>query len=131
MNGKYLLDTNIIIALFADELVVKEKFAQASQVFIPSIVFGELFYGARKSTRVESNSNLAKINELSSQSRPLNCDIETAQYYGDIKNKLRLKGRPIPENDIWIAALAVQHTLILISRDAHFQTIENLITQIW
>ncbi len=54
------------------------------------------------------------------------CDVETARYYGDIKNQLRLKGRPLPENDIWIAAVALQHNLTLVTRDAHFQEIENL-----
>jgi len=48
MSGKYLLDTNIVIALFADEVSVKNALAQAEEVFIPSIVFGELYYGARK-----------------------------------------------------------------------------------
>jgi predicted nucleic acid-binding protein len=49
MSGRYLLDTSILIALFADETAVKEKLAQASEVFIPSIAVGELYYGAWKS----------------------------------------------------------------------------------
>ncbi|MCU0526885.1 MAG: PIN domain-containing protein [Elainella sp. Prado103] len=51
MSGRFLLDTNIVIALFADEAIVKENLAQAGEVFIPSIVIGELCYGARKSMR--------------------------------------------------------------------------------
>lgn len=51
MSGKYLLDTNIIIALFADDIVVKENLIQADEVFIPSIAIGELCYGAKKSGR--------------------------------------------------------------------------------
>jgi tRNA(fMet)-specific endonuclease VapC len=62
MSGKFLLDTNIIIALFADETIVKDNLAQAGEVFIPSNVVGELCYGARKSGRVETN--LARVNEL-------------------------------------------------------------------
>ncbi|NJO80161.1 MAG: type II toxin-antitoxin system VapC family toxin, partial [Cyanobacteria bacterium RM1_2_2] len=53
------------------------------------------------------------------------------RQYGEVKNKLRLKGRPLPENNIWIAALALQHALILITRDAHFQEVENLQTVAW
>ena len=62
MSGRFLLDTNIVIALFADEAIIKDNLAQASEVFIPSIVMGELCYGARKSGRVEAN--LARIDEL-------------------------------------------------------------------
>jgi tRNA(fMet)-specific endonuclease VapC len=129
MSGRYLLDTNIVIALFADEAIVKDHLAQANEVFIPSIVIGELCYGAKKSGRV--SANLAKVDELVANSTVLVCDAETAKQYGEVKNKLRLKGRPLPENDVWIAALAIQHALILVTRDAHFQEIENLQVEAW
>jgi tRNA(fMet)-specific endonuclease VapC len=129
MSGRYLLDTNIIIALFADEAIVRDKLAQASEVFIPSFVIGELCYGARKSGRVQAN--LARVDELVANSTVLGCNAETARQYGEIKNKLRLKGRPLPENDVWIAAVTLQHDLILVTRDAHFQEVENLQTVGW
>lgn len=129
MSGSYLLDTNIIIGLFADEEAVKSNFAQADAVFVPSIVAGELYYGARKSAR--TTKNLERIDELVAESAVLVCDVETAQYYGEVKNKLRLKGRPLPENDIWIAALALQYNLTLVTRDAHFQEVKNLQTVAW
>ncbi|MDY6900971.1 MAG: type II toxin-antitoxin system VapC family toxin [Cyanobacteriota bacterium] len=129
MSGRYLLDTNIIIALFADEEAVKNNLAQASEVFIPSNTVGELFYGARKSGRVQAN--LARVDKLIANSTVLECDADTARLYGDIKNKLRLKGRPLPENDIWIAAIALQHNLVLVTRDAHFQQVENLQSLSW
>jgi tRNA(fMet)-specific endonuclease VapC len=59
------------------------------------------------------------------------CDTETARRYGEVKNKLKLKGRPLPENDVWIAALALQHDLTLVTRDAHFQEVESLKTAAW
>ncbi|MBH8563731.1 type II toxin-antitoxin system VapC family toxin [Nostoc sp. CENA67] len=119
MSGRYLLYTNIIIALFADEAVIKNNLAQADEVFISSIAIGELCYGARKSGRPQEN--LARVDELVANSTVLGCDAETARQYGEIKNKLRLKGRPLPENDIWIAALALQYGLTLVTRDGHFQ----------
>jgi tRNA(fMet)-specific endonuclease VapC len=67
MSGRFLLDTNIVIALFADEAIVKNNLAQTSEVFIPSIVIGELCCGARKSGRV--GANLARIDELSLAAR--------------------------------------------------------------
>ncbi|BAY17759.1 PilT protein domain protein [Anabaenopsis circularis NIES-21] len=129
MNGRYLLDTNIIIALFADEAVIKNNLAQADEVFIPSIVIGELSYGARKSGR--SPQNLARVDEFVANNTVLGCDVETARQYGEIKNKLRLKGHPLPENDIWIASVALQYQLTLVTRDAHFQQVENLQTVSW
>src|SRR5947208_11270454 len=101
MTGRFLLDTNIVIALFAKEAVVQANLANAAEVFIPSIVLGELYYGANKSLLVAEN--IAKIDEFATNNSILNCDIGTAQEYGRIKNHLRGKGRPIPENDIWIA----------------------------
>jgi len=111
MSGKYLLDTNIVIALFANDASVMESLTKAEEVFIPSVVIGELFYGAHKSARAKDN--LARIDEFASSNLVLGCDMETARIYGDVKNALRIKGHPIPENDIWIAAIAIQHNLYL------------------
>ncbi|MBI4672829.1 MAG: type II toxin-antitoxin system VapC family toxin [Chloroflexi bacterium] len=129
MNGKYLLDTNIVIALFANDSAVKDNLAQAAEVFVPSIVIGELCFGARKSARAQAN--LKRIDEFIANSVVLGCDVETARRYGEIKDALRIKGRPIPENDIWIAAVALQHELTLTTRDAHFDEIENLKVTNW
>ena len=65
--------------------------------------------GARKSARAAEN--LARPDKFVASSTILACETATAQQYGDIKNTLRAKGRPIPENDIWIAAIAMQHQL--------------------
>ena len=129
MNGKFLLDTNIVIALFADDPAVRDQLADDLEVFIPSIVLGELFYGALKSTRVEAN--LARLDEFTRSSAVLGCDATTARYYGQIKNTLREKGRPIPENDIWIAAIAMQHGFTLATRDRHFDEVEGLLIEAW
>jgi tRNA(fMet)-specific endonuclease VapC len=61
----------------------------------------------------------------------LECDATTANYYGQIKKELKEKGNPIPENDIWIAAIAKQHELELVSRDKHFEKIDNLKVTKW
>lgn len=70
--------------------------------------------------------NVDRINELSIYNTVLGCSIETAQKYGKIKNNLREKGQPIPENDIWIAAIAQQYDLTLVTNDTHFNVVENL-----
>jgi tRNA(fMet)-specific endonuclease VapC len=129
MNGRCLLDTNIIIALFAQDAAVKDNLGKAEAVFVPSIAVGELCYGALKSERVKEN--LARIDEFAANSVVLGCDTETARHYGAVKNALRIKGQPIPENDIWIAAIALQHGLILTTRDTHFYAIEGLGIAAW
>lgn len=129
MSGRYLLDTNIVIALFAGEATVKDNLGKANDVFIPAIAVGELCFGAQKSERAKEN--LARVDDLAANSVVLGCDVETARRYGEIKHTLRTKGRPLPENDIWIAAVAVQHNLTLITRDAHFGEVENLSAETW
>lgn len=129
MNGRILLDTNIVIAVFEQERSVLDRLTLTEQLFVPSIVMGELYYGAFKSTRVESN--LSRLSEFERLNAILPCDKSTAQFYGRIKNQLRLKGRPIPENDIWIAAIAVQHDLAIATRDNHFSEVEELLVGIW
>ena len=129
MNGSYLLDTNIVIALFANEVEVKDSLVSASEIFISSITVGELCYGAKKSAR--STENLERIKDFVANITVLGCDLETAYCYGEVKNKLRLKGRPLPENDIWIAAISLQYNLTLVTRDAHFQLLESEQTVTW
>lgn len=129
LSGKYLLDTNIAIALFAGDLLVQEKVRNAEYIVAVPPVIGELCFGAQKSNRVMEN--LHKIDILVQQSLVFPCDLETAQWYGIIKNQLRRKGSPIPDNDLWIAAIAMQHDLILVTRDAHFDEVESLQTERW
>ncbi len=93
-------------------------------LFLCVPVLGELRYGALASSRVEQN--LERLEQFSKTVAVLHCDSETAMYYSTIRFDLRKKGRPIPENDVWIAAIARQHRLTLLSRDSHFREIEDL-----
>ncbi|RMD64855.1 type II toxin-antitoxin system VapC family toxin [Candidatus Parcubacteria bacterium] len=129
MNGRYLLDTSVIIALFADDAAVKENLEQAGEIFIPCIAIGELYYGAWKSARTQEN--LTRIDEFAADNVVLECNSKTARCYGEIKNALRAKGRPIPENDIWIAAIALQHDVTVATQDTPFSAIANLKVAIW
>ncbi|MBU4320829.1 MAG: type II toxin-antitoxin system VapC family toxin [Thermodesulfovibrionales bacterium] len=129
MNGKYLLDTNIIISIFAKDPQIHNRLANAEEVFVPCIAIGELCFGAYKSLKIEEN--LARIDEFALSNTVLPCDIETAKKYGDIKNRLKEKGQPIPENDIWIAAIAQQYALTVVTKDLHFESIEDLKIELW
>ncbi len=86
-------------------------------------------FGARKSHHIKKN--LAHIDEFASNITVLSCDSNTARKYGLIKNSLLEKGKPIPENDIWIAAVALQHGLIIATRDDHFNKVEKLKCEAW
>lgn len=129
MNGKYLLDTNILIALFAKDESIRTRLAEAEEVFIPSIAVGELFYGVWKSHRVQEN--LEQVEDLALETPVPGCGVETARLYGRIKNSLQLKGRPIPENDLWIAAVALEHDLTPVTGDTHFTEIADLRIVVW
>jgi tRNA(fMet)-specific endonuclease VapC len=93
-------------------------------VFVPSIVIGELYYGAENSTQVAEN--IARVDQFESAMTILDCDGSVAREYGRLKHQLKRMGTPIPENDIWIAAMALRHGLTLASRDAHFSGIPAL-----
>ncbi len=105
------------------------RLGMAEEVFVPSIAIGELFYGAYQSRQVERN--LETIRMFVQANTILVADAQTAGVYGQIKNRLRERGRPIPENDIWIAATALQHQLELAARDTHFAEVEGLPLQVW
>lgn len=129
VSGKYLLDTNVVIALFAGEPSVRRHFDVAPNLFLPNIVIGELYYGACASGR--KAANLRRIDAFVADSEVLFCDAQTARDYGDVRFNLRQKGRPIPENDVWIATLALQHGLIVVSHDAHFDEVSGLLREVW
>jgi len=129
MAGSYLADTNIVIAYLKPEPTVVQRIDVVGAIFVSSVVLGELYFGARKSDRVDAN--LARIAEFASKNTILPRDAETAEQYGMIREALRAAGRPIPENDVWIAATARQHGLTLATRDAHFAHVPALQIEAW
>jgi tRNA(fMet)-specific endonuclease VapC len=128
MSGK-LLDTNAIVALQKEDPAFLALLQQGGDLFIPAVVIGELYYGAANSGRVAQN--IKAIDDLVVENVILTCDATTAKFYGQIRHQLRQKGRPIPENDIWIAAVAIQHALTLVTRDVHFQEVTGLPVEGW
>ena len=113
-TGRFLLDTNIIIALLEGDDAVLSNLDQAVEVFIP----------AAKSSRPADNTS--KVELFAAGRAIVACDLDVAREYGRLKQRLKERGRPLPENDIWIAAAATRHRLILVTRDRHFEEIENL-----
>jgi tRNA(fMet)-specific endonuclease VapC len=126
--GEVILDSNALIAFLADDPAFISRFGSV-QTLLPVIVLGELYYGAFKSRRVQAN--LTRLDNLVTSSAILVCDDGTARLYGMVKQRLKAKGRAIPENDMWISAIALQHGLPLATRDAHFLQVDDLMTESW
>jgi tRNA(fMet)-specific endonuclease VapC len=130
MSGNnVLLDTNIISALLKGDVSIADKIDNSAKVYLSAIIVGELFYGAQYSIQIEKN--IKNIDRLISRYEVLNIDAETSAIYGKVKSVLRKNGTPIPENDIWIAATAIQHKLDLTTRDKHFEQVKELNLLAW
>lgn len=123
-RNKTIVDTNVVIGLFAGEPWAATALESKQVLLLPVIVVGELYFGAMRSSRPESN--LTRLKEFTQNVAVLNCDPETARVYGAVRAKLANKGTPIPANDSWIAALAIQHSAIVLTRDSHFNEVEGL-----
>lgn len=123
-----LLDTNIVSAFQKRESSVIEHISLVNP-FVSSISIGELFFGAIQSQRAKHY--FEQLEALVAVITVLPVSLETGRLYGVIRNRLEGKGRPIPENDIWIAAIAMQYDLVLVTRDQHFTQIDGLKRESW
>jgi tRNA(fMet)-specific endonuclease VapC len=124
MDGKYLLDSNIVIDIFRGSSDTIDRVKELGMVYIPTIVLGELYFGANKSSKTPKR--ISEIEQLEYNVTVLDVTKATARIYGEIKETLRSKGKMIPENDIWIAAVAMEHDLPLLTRDHHFQQVTGI-----
>ena len=119
-----ILDTNAVSDLLAGNVRLERLLSGATRHHLPVIVLGEYRYGLLASARRDELEQL--LNRLEADSLILYPDRETARHYADIRWQLKRSGQPIPENDIWIAALARQHQLAVASRDTHFDYVPEV-----
>ena len=124
MNGKISLDTNIVIRLFKNDKAVINLLSRKSMIYLPVPVTAELLFAAKNSGRPKEN--LKTYNEFIDTCRVLNITRKTADKYSAIRLQLKQKGRPIPENDLWIAAVCIENNLPIITVDEHFDNVEGL-----
>jgi len=116
-----IIDTNALSAAADDDPAVIALLADADQVAIPVIVLGEYRYGIAQSRNRASYTKW--LNGLLQDCLVLDIYEPTTHHYAEITLELKQKGRPIPTNDVWIAALCRQHGLPLLSRDRHFDLV--------
>ena len=129
MAGSVLVDTNVVVAYFRGDKVIHPHFAGVTPLYLPWVVLGELHFGAQRAQRRQEQ--LAYIQDLLTYAVVLFPDQDTTEMYGRVKAELARLGTPIPDNDLWIAAVARQHHLPLATRDAHFTQVPGLKTLAW
>ena len=117
---RILIDSNRFIDFCAGEMEVVDAFEQAALVVVPFIVLAEIRVGAQSIKRGDAQVRI--LGELLQQPgvRVVHSSDSTTHHYAALYARLRKAGTPIPTNDLWIAALAIEHSLVLYSRDAHF-----------
>ena len=125
----FALDTNVYSAFMRGVPAAVHALRRAHEIHIPLIVLGEVLAGIAAGTRVEANRETLTRFMASSRVSLLNPDEKTASHYAEIFATLRANGSPIPTNDLWIAALARQHRLALLTFDSHFAAVPGLAVQ--
>jgi tRNA(fMet)-specific endonuclease VapC len=124
-----LLDTNIVVRHFRDASSVVDRLSGYDELYLPYAALAELYAGAYRSARPEKN--LEQIVRFLEAVDVITPDDSTPEIYGQISAQLAKTGTPIPQNDIWIAAIARQSDLPLATSDRHFEKVEGLTALIW
>ena len=119
-----IIDTNALSAMADDDPAAVAILAKADFLAIPAIVLGEYRYGIALSRHRAAYERW--LAGLLSDSLVFDVNESTTQHYADIAIELRQAGKPIPTNDLWIAALCRQHALPILSRDRHFDLVQHM-----
>jgi len=128
-SGDVLLDTSVVIPYLKGDTAIGAQVLASSALYLPQTVLGKLYCGAHLSQN--TGKHLAKIQTFLAAVAVLTPGLATAEHYGHLRAQLAKAGTPIPENDIWIAALALEHQLPLAARDAHFDLVIGLPVLKW
>lgn len=124
---RLVLDTNIYIDFGRGRQEVVDIIAgQSTEVLLPVIVLGELFYGFQKGSKSRENEEMFRRFVTSVGASIIDVDEEVARKYSLIYSALSVKGTPLPINDVWIAACCMSVGSTLLTRDRHFEHIEQI-----
>ncbi len=122
------IDTNIAVEFLRNNKKVLKLILSYETVYLPITVVGELLFGALNFAK--SEEMLKKTQEFIQKCKILNINYIVAKQYAKIRKELKLKGKPIPENDIWIAAICSANNISLVTNDKHFKNIDENFLQI-
>ena len=120
------LDTNRYVDFCRGEERAVEVIRSAEEIYLPLFVLAELRAGFRAGSKGMENEKVLTRFLQSPRVEVLSPDDQTTHHYAGLFVQLRKQGTPIPTNDLWIAALAVQHNLILFHRDKHFESLPQI-----
>lgn len=121
-----LIDTNAYIRYLAGDEKVLVALARAGRVHMSVFVLGELYAGFRAGAQEKRNRRILEQFLAKPAIAVLEATRETAEYFGMIKAALKKAGRPIPLNDVWIAAHALETASVIVTYDAHFAAVPGL-----
>jgi predicted nucleic acid-binding protein len=124
---RILIDTNVYSHALLGTADVVDQLRGAEEISVCVITIGELLSGFKGGTREKENRKQLALFLDAPRVRVLSIDDDTADFYAETLHALKKIGRPIPTNDLWIGAVALQHGLKVFSRDRHFQFIPGLI----
>ena len=124
-----LLDTSVVVRHFRDGNALVSHLAAFEELYLPQAALAELYAGAFRSARPEKN--IQQIQRFLEAVDVLLPDESTPELYGRISAQLAQAGSSIPQNDIWIAAIALQSDLPLATADRHFQHVTGLTVLFW
>lgn len=124
-----ILDTNAFSAFVDGDQKLAKVLSGESELALPAVVLGEFLYGIQGSRLRGSYESWVKTNLAFFQLLPV--ARETAERYAEIRRELKTAGRPIPTNDLWIAAIARNQGLPLATRDTHFRAVRGLKLITW
>ena len=126
---RFLFDTNIIIGFLKNEDIIVNNIKEEEIINVSVITVGEMFFGANNSERSDRNTTVYK--EFFEYCEIFKVTEKTAEYYAKLRYKLKKIGKPIPENDIWIAAIAKENDMTIVTRDKHLLGINFIKTVKW
>ena len=127
--SRLLLDASAYSAIRRGDQRLLAPIQEATEVFLTPVVIGELLYGFLGGGLGPSNRGLLRQFLDSPRVEVLSVDQETAERYAVIRDYLRRQGKPVPANDLWIAASAAQHGLRLLSLDDHFKSVPQVLLE--
>ncbi|BAY92618.1 MULTISPECIES: type II toxin-antitoxin system VapC family toxin [unclassified Tolypothrix] len=129
MSGEIALDTSVAVRFLNGDRVVVSRVLALPEVVLPTVVVGELLFGAENSTR--PLQNLPRYLEFIQTCVVVPLSQETATVYAKTRMALKRKGRPIPMNDVWIAAQCLEQAWVLVTDDTDFDYVDNLVLERW
>lgn len=124
---RVVLDTNRLTDLFQGDTELAERLGNCDEVWIPLVVLAEIKAGFCGGSQQHGNEILLRKFLAKPTVGVLLPGRETAEQYARLFVQLKRAGSPVPDNDLWIAALALEHDLTLITRDRHFKRVPQLL----